>query len=196
MQEPPAAALTIVFPVPCDQSAKALAEAALVAVSAAPVPVPQDFDDMDLDGTPSGSAEIALSPPVHPETGPPQTASLVEVSAPLGARKGSPSAEPEATQKLATLEAASVNAQKELVTDLSLSKDLESVMAPINFIHANHTGNALRDYVWEVDGAEFRCSPVVYAAGSEDHLNVSSRDWKESVRIKFHAVRCLEAMTP
>ena len=49
-------------------------------------------------------------------------------------------------------------------------------MAVIDFIRVTQTGNYLWDFVWVVGGEHFRCSPVVFAAGSEDHLNISSKD--------------------
>ena len=66
--------------------------------------------------------------------------------------------------------------QGELNTDLALDVDPNPVMAAINFVRIAQSANPLNDYVWELDGEALRHSPVVYAPGSEDHLNKSSRD--------------------
>ena len=50
------------------------------------------------------------------------------------------------------------------------------VMSSINFVRIYQTANPLRDYLYELNGEQFRFSPVVYASGSEEHLNQSSRD--------------------
>ena len=62
------------------------------------------------------------------------------------------------------------------ITDLSLPDETEPILPKIDFMRLTQTSNELWDHVWGINGEHWRCCPVVCAKGSEDHLNVSSRD--------------------
>ena len=62
------------------------------------------------------------------------------------------------------------------ITDLSLPDTTELIMPGIDFIRVTQTGNCFWDHVWVIKGEHWRSCPVVLAKGSEDHLNVLSRD--------------------
>ena len=62
------------------------------------------------------------------------------------------------------------------IIDLSLPDATEPITPKIDFIRATQRSNVFWDHVWVINGEHWRCCSVVYAKGSEGHLNVSSRD--------------------